>query len=143
MIPCSGCSRFIRSEVARCPFCDAAQGETPSPVRPALAGVLLGLALTACGGSSTGDEGAGTTTASTTTAGTMSETTASTTMVGNDTDGEEVGTAYGGPGFDTSPPEEETAGGTATEGDSTGTGTGTGTDTGTGTGTGGSTTSGQ
>lgn len=113
-----------------------------------MAGVLLGLTLTACGGSSTGDEGAGT--SSTSAPGTMSDTTASTTMVGVDTDGEEVGTAYGGPGFDTSPPEEETAGSSTTAmGDSTGTdtGTGTGTATGTGTetgtGTGGTSTSGQ
>lgn len=113
-----------------------------------MASVLLGLTLTACGGSPSGDEGAGTSSSSTSAPGTMSDT-SSTTMVGVDTDGEEVGTAYGGPGFDTSPPEEETAGSSTTAmGDSTGTetgtgtGTGTGTETGTGTGTG-TSTSGQ
>ena len=129
-----------------CPFCDAVQSDAPSPLRPAVASVLLGLALTACGGGTTGDEGAGT---ADTSVGTMGDSTAvsmsSTTMMsGVDTEGEEAVTAYGGPDVDTSPPEEETAGST-TMGDSTDTGTETGTGTGTGTetGTGGSSSSGQ
>jgi hypothetical protein len=130
MIPCANCSRFILVDSARCPFCEAVQRGAPSPVRPALVGVLLGLALTACGSGSTGDEagnassGASTTapTGSTTMAtdgpgmtsvgsdGTVSPTGSDSTVGPTDTDGEAEVTAYGGPELDTSTPEEESAG---------------------------------
>lgn len=138
MIPCPTCSRFVRSNALHCPFCDATLRDVPSPVGPAIAGVLLGLALTACGGGKvTGDEGAGseTTAGATTTASTATTmiddpgTSSSSTMGG--TSGDAGVTAYGGPDVDTSPPEDGTA--SSTIGD-----TGSGTDTGASSGTAGS-----
>lgn len=140
MIPCPTCSRFIRSGLRRCPFCESTLRSVPSPVGPTVAGVLLGLALTACGGDSTGEDGASASmSANGTASGTANDSTGSTTngvtsttmgsgSVGTSTTtdippGESSVAAYAGPGTDTF--DDETAD-TGTTGTGTSTGSGSG-----------------
>src|SRR5688500_6197954 len=79
MIPCHSCSRHVAPLTRVCPFCRATLQDAVAPM-PALAAMLLGSTMAACGGrevTETG-EGAGTM-AETTTAGTTTGTSGSTT----------------------------------------------------------------
>ena len=57
MLACSSCRRFVRDDSASCPFCGQALVDGRSPLGGFL-GVILGVALTACGGGDDGDDGA-------------------------------------------------------------------------------------
>lgn len=141
VIPCPACERFVLDSSRECRFCGAALHDGPSPLG-GFAGILLGLALAACGTTEPSSEDGGSTTVNASTTSTTDDPSATSTSSSSgqitslDEDSAEVA-AYAGPGSftDTFP---DTTGDT----DSTGTGTGTsstgtssGTDTGTGSGT--------
>ncbi|MCX4247688.1 hypothetical protein [Paraliomyxa miuraensis] len=140
MIPCPACDRFVLPDARRCPFCDTGLRSAPPPLGSSIAGVILGLTLSACGGDSTGDEGAETVAGSTTMAtedpGMTNTSMVSTTSMASTTtgppDAEASVAAYGGPDVDTLPPDEDTADADTATGE---TGSGTGTESGSGTGT--------
>jgi len=105
MIPCGGCRRFVQDTASRCPFCDHAIVNHRSPLGGFL-GVVVGVALTACGADDGDDSTSmGSTATMSTTAGTDdSSGTASTTMTTDDstsstslttTDSEATGPVYG------------------------------------------------
>ena len=123
MIPCARCNRFILADARRCPFCGASLRAAPSPPMPAVASVLLGLAMAACGGDSTNDDGASASMSATngdsTTMGPGMTSTGSTTT--GPPDAEASVAAYGGPDVDTLPPDEDTADGSTTDTGTTGT----------------------
>lgn len=56
MLACSSCRRFVRETSSACPFCGAAVAHTRAPLGGFL-GVVLGVSLAACGGSSDDDGG--------------------------------------------------------------------------------------
>ena len=119
MIPCRGCSRFIRTDAVHCPFCDAVVRDASSVLGVVVVGTLLGLGVPACGviggGSPTSTPDFGVETVDRTATETDTDTDTGATSTGADSStGASTGT------------------GTET---GTGTGTGTGTETGTGTGT--------
>ena len=91
LTPCSSCSRHIRVDAERCPFCAALKTAAPEPALVAPSGRLsslalmtfraatLGVAITACGGESDepagqGGAGAGGASGSATTGGTTPDT---------------------------------------------------------------------
>ncbi len=48
MIPCPGCSRFVRTDSRHCPFCDAVVSQDSSAAGTAVVGTFLALAVSAC-----------------------------------------------------------------------------------------------
>jgi len=136
MIPCPTCERFVGGSSRECPFCGTVLRDTAavSASTGGMAGILLGLALAACGTEPGSEETTAVDTTSSSTSSTTEDPSATSTSSGQITslDEDSVGevAAYAGPGSftDTFP---DTTG--DTDGTSTGTGTGTGTDTGTGT----------
>ncbi len=87
MLACSSCRRFVRDESSSCPFCGEGLVDARSPLGGFL-GVILGVALSACGTGDDSDTGA---TAS------ASSGTAGSTATGNDSTGFETAQPLYGP----------------------------------------------
>lgn len=86
MLACSSCRRFVRDGSASCVFCGTALADARSPLG-GFFGVILGVALSACGTGDDGDDGA---TAS-------ASSTMGATATGNDSTGFETAQPLYGP----------------------------------------------
>jgi hypothetical protein len=88
MLACSSCRRFVRDGSSSCPFCGTGLVDARSPLGGFL-GVILGVALTACGPGDDGDDGASATASA--------SATATDTATGNDSTGFETAQPLYGP----------------------------------------------
>jgi hypothetical protein len=88
MLACSSCRRFVRDGSSSCPFCGEGLSDARSPLGGFL-GVILGVALSACGTGDDGDTGVSTANAS--------SGSASATATGNDSTGFETAQPLYGP----------------------------------------------